>query len=155
MTRAFNDQDRRKKKMRIHLPENPAGLPKERLQQLEMVVAGSLQDGYLPCPAAWKIAKDFAVPRIAVGAVIDKLGARITDCQIGFFKVDKTPYLAPAPPEPSPELTAGLCELDAGGSLTCLAIFELARGLKTNPMRVSEAANILGLKIRNCQLGCF
>ena len=54
-----------------------------------------------------------------------------------------------------PELAAGLRELDASGRLTCSAVFELARRVKTTPLKVSEAANILGLKIRSCQLGCF
>jgi len=155
MMRDFSDKDRRKKKTRIQLPENPANLPKETLQQLETAVTASLKDGYLYCPTAWKIAKDFDVPRIAVGSVMDKLGVRITDCQIGFFKVDKTPYLGTAPQEPLPELTAGLRELDAACNLNCPTIFELARRFKTTPLKVSEAANILGLKIRGCQLGCF
>jgi hypothetical protein len=155
MTRDFNDQDKRKKKKRIQLPENPAKLPEETLRHLETTVRGSLRDGFLPCPVAWKIAKDFDVPRIAVGAVMDKLGVRITDCQIGFFKVDKTPYLDPNPQEPSPEIFAPLRELDAAGELTCQAIFNLAQRLKKAPLRISETANILGLKIRACQLGCF
>lgn len=153
--RVFNDKDYTKKSARIQLGENPANLSPETLIRLESAVNAALKSGYLPCPVGWKIAKDMAVPRIAVGAVMDKLGVRITDCQIGFFKVDKTPHLSPAPKEPSPEIAAGLRVLDAAGELTCPAIFDLASRLKTTPMRVSEAANILGLKIRGCQLGCF
>ncbi|HQL01358.1 MAG TPA: hypothetical protein PK090_11340 [Smithellaceae bacterium] len=141
--------------MRIQLPENPANLPQETLERLGAAVTASLREGYLPCPVAWRIAKDFDIPHIAVGAVMDKLGVRVTDCQIGFFKVDKTPYRALKPEEPSPELTAGLHELDAAGNLTCPTVFELARRFNTSPLKVSEAANILGLKIRACQLGCF
>ena len=155
MMRDFNEQDKQKKKMRIQMPQNPANLPKETLRQLETEVSASLRDGYLPCPVAWKIAKDLDVPRIAIGSVMDKLGVRVTDCQIGFFKMDKTPYLGNAPQEPSSKITTGLHELDAAGNLTCPTTFELARRLKTTPIKVSEAANILGLKIRDCQLGCF
>lgn len=155
MRRDFSEQDRNKKKTRIRLPENPANLTQETLGRLETAVSASLREGYLPCPVAWRIAKDFDVPRIAVGAVMDKRGVRVTDCQIGFFRVDKTPYQGNAPRQPSPELAAGLRELDASGRLTCSAVFELARRVKTTPLKVSEAANILGLKIRSCQLGCF
>ncbi len=155
MIRDFSEQDRNKKKTRIRLPENPANLTQETLGRLETAVSASLREGYLPCPVAWRIAKDFDVPRIAVGAVMDKRGVRVTDCQIGFFRVDKTPYQGNAPRQPSPELAAGLRELDASGRLTCSAVFELARRVKTTPLKVSEAANILGLKIRSCQLGCF
>ncbi len=155
MMRDFNDQDRNRKKTRIRLPENPANLPQETLGRLEAAVTASLREGYLPCPVAWRIAKDFDVPRIAVGAVMDKRGVRVTDCQIGFFRVDKTPYQGNAPRQPSPELATGLRELDASGRLTCSAVFELARQVKTTPLKAAEAANILGLKIRSCQLGCF
>ena len=129
--------------------------PPETLARLESAVSTALKDGYLPCAVGWKIAKDIAIPRIAVGAVMDKLGVRITDCQLGFFMVDSTPHVGTTPHEPSPELVSALRELDAARDLTCLAAFELARRLKTTPMRVSEAANILELKIKSCQLGCF
>jgi len=155
MNRDFNDNDRRKKKARIKLPENPANLPENILQKLEEAITQSLKDGYLSCPRAWKIARDFNIPRIAVGAAMDKLAVRVTDCQIGFFKIDKTPYEGFAPQEKSPEIIAALRDLDAKGELTCSAIFELARFFKTAPLKISEASNVLGLKIRNCQLGCF
>ena len=155
MRRDFSEQDRNKKKTRIRLPENPANLTQETLGRLGTAVSASLREGYLPCPVAWRIAKDFDVPRIAVGAVMDKRGVRVTDCQIGFFRVDKTPYQGNAPQQPSPELASGLRELDTSNHLTCSAVFELARQIKTTPLKVAEAANILGLKIRSCQLGCF
>lgn len=155
MTRDFNEQDKKKKRARIQLPDNPANLPQETLRRLEAAVTTSLREGYLPCPVAWRIAKDFNIPRIAVGAVMDKRGVRVTDCQIGFFRVDKTPYPGDAPQQPSPELAAGLRELDASDHLTCSAVFELARQVKTTPLKVAETANILRLKIRSCQLGCF
>ncbi len=153
--RDFNDKDRKKKRSRISLEENPANLSVDTLSLLESATSASLKDGYLRCPVAWKIARKLNVPKIAVGAMMDKLGARVTECQLGFFNVDKTPYTGPAPQEPSPELTSSLRELDAMDKLTCPAIFELARQFKTTPLKVSEAANILGLKIRKCQLGCF
>jgi len=153
--RGFNDKDRSKKSSRMQLGENPANLPPETLARLESAVKNALKDGFLPCSVAWKIAGDIAVPRIAVGAVADRLGIRVTDCQLGFFKVESISHAGHTPQEPSPEITNGLRELDAAHNLTCLATFELARRLKTAPMRVSEAANILGLRIGTCQLGCF
>ncbi|MDD5525686.1 MAG: hypothetical protein PHV90_10645, partial [Smithella sp.] len=153
--RDFNDKDRKKKRSRISLEENPANLSADTLSLLESATSAALKDSYLRCPVAWKIARELNVPRIAVGAMMDKLGARVTECQIGFFKVEKTPYAGTAPREPSPELASSLRELDAADKLTCSAIFEMARQFKTTPLKISEAANILGLKIRKCQLGCF
>jgi hypothetical protein len=153
--RDFNDKDRSKKSSRIQLEENPGNLTPEALARLESAVKAALKEGHLDCPAGWKIAKDMAIPKTAIGAAMDKLGARIANCQLGFFRVDKTPPPDGAPKEPSPEIAAGLRELEATGELTCLTAFELARRFKTTPMKISEAANILRLKIRNCQLGCF
>lgn len=153
--RQFNERDRSRKSSRKNLGKNPAHLSAEVIAELESAVRAVLKNGYLSCPTGWKVARDMAVPRIAVGAVMDKLGARITDCQIGFFKVDKTPYTGAAEEEPPPEIADALRELDAAGNLTCSTVFELARRLRKKPLKISEAANILGLKIRDCQLGCF
>jgi hypothetical protein len=153
--RDFNDKDRVKKSQRLKIGENPADLAPEMLALLGSAIKAALKDGYLPCPIGWRIAKDAAVPRIVLGAVMDKLGVRIANCQLGFFRVDKTLQLDTAEQKPSPEMTAALNGLDAAVNLTCSTAFELARLLKTTPMKVSEAASALGLKIRSCQLGCF
>lgn len=134
--------------------KTPANLPSETLAQLESAVKAVLKDGYLHCPVGWKIAEDMAIPRIAIGPVMDKLGVRIANCQLGFFRVDKTPP-GDESHELSQDIATGLRDLDSAGNLTCAAAFELARRLKITPMKVSKAANALGLKIRSCQLGCF
>ena len=153
--RKFEDKDRQKKKDRITLGDNPAGLDKETLDRLETAVSESLKDGRLPCPAGWKIAKDMGIPKIAVGAMMDRLGIRVTDCQIGFFKVEKTPYEGMKKENPPEEIIKELEELHRAGELKCSSIFELAGRLKTTPLKLSDAANFLGLKILGCQLGCF
>jgi hypothetical protein len=152
--RDFNDKDRKKKSSRIQLGENPANLSPETLSALETAIKSTLKEGYLSCPAAWKIAKDMTIPKIAIGPVMDKLGVRISNCQLGFFMVDKTADSGDKS-ESSPEIEAGLRELDVAGNLICQTAFELAHKFKTTPRKVSDAANVLGLKIRKCQLGCF
>jgi hypothetical protein len=153
--RDFNEVDKAKKSERIRLNENPANLPADKLAELETAVKASLKDGYLSCPVAWSIAKKAGVPRIAVGAITDKLGLRITDCQLGCFKVEKTPYDGSVPQEVEAKLATSLEELVEGNKITCVAAHELARELKVAPMAVAEAMNIKGMKIRDCQLGCF
>lgn len=152
--RDFSNKDRSKKSSRIELGENPANLTQEKLALLEPAVKAALKDGYLSCPVGWKIAKDMDVPRIAIGAIVDRLGIRVTNCQIGFFKVDKTSDSEPSR-ELSAEITEGLRELHEAGNLTCRSIFELSDRFKTAPLLVSRTATVLGFKIRNCQLGCF
>ena len=153
--RNFNDTDRKKKKDRIKLSENPVGLSPEELSKLENTVKSSLKDGYLPCPVAWSIAKNAGVPRIAVGEIADRFGIRVTDCQLGCFKVGKTPYDNTTQQAVDDVITARLDSLVVNSELTCAGVFELARQLKSTPMKIADVINARNMKIRNCQLGCF
>jgi len=153
--REFNETDKKKKRARIEIPENPAGLSPEKLAELEGSVEASLKDGYLACPVAWTLAKKSGVPRIAVGTMTDKLGFRITDCQLGCFKVDKTLYSEPPREILSPELISELERLNNEKQLTCEKTFEISAKYGQKPMVVGNEASARNMKIRNCQLGCF
>lgn len=153
--RDFNEKDKKKKSSRINLPENPANLTAEKLTELEKVIASSLKDGYMPCPLAWKIAREQDVPRIAVGAIIDKMGRRVVNCQIGCFKIEKTPFENEEIKRLESEVASEIQKLEAEKELTCAAVFEVARRFKLKPMDVSNEVNALGLKVSVCQLGCF
>ncbi len=39
--------------------------------------------------------------------------------------------------------------------LPCIKALALAKRLKVQPIEIGKAANELGIKITNCQLGCF
>ncbi len=153
--RDFNEADRTRKKRRIELPENPANLSPEGLAELEEAVRAAVKDGYIACPAAWKVAADRGVPKLAVGAMMDKLGLRFTDCQLGCFRVDKTPYDGGARPDVPDEVATRVEALEQAGELTCANVFALAKELRVKPMAAADAANVRDYKIRRCQLGCF
>ncbi len=153
--RDFNKADKVKKSARIQIPNNPDNLSKEELLRLESVVKASLTDGYLSCPVAWEIAKEANVTKIAVGDMSDRLGVRITDCQIGFFDKDKTAYDNPEHKSIDGEIITILNTLYENNQLTCAKVFELARKFKLKPITISHEAGAQGLKIIDCQLGCF
>ncbi len=153
--RDFGDADRKKKKARIQLPENPGNLSEEALARLETAVRAAAEGGYVPCPVGWRIAKDLGVSRLDVGAMVDRLGIRITDCQLGCFKVGKTPPGSEPAGPVSDEVARGIEALHGRGELTCSNVFALARDLGVRPLSVAQAANARGYKIRRCQLGCF
>jgi len=153
--RNFNEADRKKKQARIQKEENPGNLSQELLAVLDSRVKVSLKDGYLSCPMAWKIAKEFSVPKIAVGNIADKLGIRVTDCQIGCFKVDKTVTSKPMPKDVDDKVIALLEVISKNNELTCAKVFELAKQAKLTPMAIADIANHRKWKIRDCQLGCF
>jgi hypothetical protein len=121
---------------------------------LENTVKSKLKEGNLPCGTAWKIAQEAGVPRIAVGEITDRLGIRVTNCQIGCFKVYKNPH-DKAPANIDENVVQMLRELKARGELTCTAMHELAARLKMTPMALSDIANARDIKVSQCQLGCF
>ena len=153
--RSFNEADQKKKKARIQLQENPGKLSDEVISQLEDKVKASLKDGCLPCALAFKIAKDAQVPKVAVGEMTDRLSIRVTNCQIGCFKVDKTIHDNAAREDIDDGIVSKLIALQESNELTCTNVFDLALQLKSTPMAIADVANLRGLKIHNCQLGCF
>lgn len=153
--REFTDADRQKKKRRIQLPENPGNLPAEALSRLEEAVRAKAKEGLVPCPSAWRIAQEQGVSRLDVGVRIDKLGLRVSDCQLGCFQVGKTSRLGTAPEPADPELARRAEALYEQGELTCANVFALAGELEAAPRTVADAANARGYKLRQCQLGCF
>ena len=153
--RDFGEADKKKKQSRIQIPENPGSLPPEILSQLVDMVKAQLRDGNLQCATAFKIARQAKVPKIAVGDVTDRLGIRITNCQIGCFKVDKTVRDNVVQKKLVDEITPMLESLKQKDELTCVKVFELALQLKLTPMAIADVANLRNWKIHHCQLGCF
>ena len=153
--RDFNDADKKKKQTRIKIPDNPAGLTGEMHARLTNEVRGSLREDNLPCNVAFKIARDAGVPRIAVGEIADRLGIRVTNCQIGCFKVDKIIYEESTDKKIDEDILSKLEALKKNDELTCANVFELSGRLKLPPMAVANVANARNLKVRQCQLGCF
>jgi hypothetical protein len=87
--------------------------------------------------------------------MIDKLGLHVTECQLGFFAVDKTPYVGSATEPIGEEVAHRVETLREKGELTCSNAFALARELNVKPMSVADATNVRGYKLRQCQLCCF
>ena len=153
--RDFNEVDRKRRTQGFGYPENSGNLDKEMVSQLEDTVKASLKDGYLPCPVTWKIAKETNVPKITIGEITDRLGIRITNCQIGCFKIEKTPYDNSVHKNIDGEIITMLETLKENNQLTCAKVFDLARQFKLKPMVIANEANVRDLKIHGCQLGCF
>jgi len=53
--------------------------------ELEEKITSSPVNAQLPCPVAFKIAKELKVSPREVGETTDKLGVKISSCQLGCF----------------------------------------------------------------------
>ena len=54
-------------------------------QELVDKIKASLVNGKLPCPVAFKIAKELSVSTKDVGEACNKLDLKISSCQLGCF----------------------------------------------------------------------
>ena len=53
--------------------------------ELEKALRKNLQDGKLPCLAAWRIADEFKLAKTAITAACEAADIKITPCQLGAF----------------------------------------------------------------------
>ncbi len=58
----------------------------ERDERIERRVREVAEDDKLPCAVAFKVAEEFKISRLAVGEAADRVGVRISRCQLGCFK---------------------------------------------------------------------
>lgn len=58
----------------------------ERVEEgIETEIKNKLENGRLPCKAAWEIADKKELPRKYIGGVCERLGIKISSCQLGAF----------------------------------------------------------------------
>lgn len=122
---------------------------------LESEVIAALVDGYLPCSIAFEVAREQKVALKAVGDMADELGIRITNCQLGFFEVEKAAPYEPGDEAINETVAEGIKGRLVDGYLPCAVAFKLERELGSSLKEISDLANRLKIKIANCQLGCF
>lgn len=122
--------------------------------------AAQAAGGRLPCPRAFLIARRLGVTPAQVGAAADAAGISISNCQLGLFgygsKAEGKHKIVQAM-NPVPEALAGRLTAagDAQGRITCAAVWEVARRSRVSRLTAASAAEGLGLRIVDCQLGCF
>ncbi len=69
-----------------YAPEKKIVKPADTIDpEMEAAVRAGLENGYLPCAAAWKIAEQFNVRKMAVSAACEALSIKIKPCQLGAF----------------------------------------------------------------------
>ncbi len=111
----------------------------------------------LPCVAAFAIAEELGLPLAQVIDAINGADVRIIHCQLGLFGYqtfgDKR-FVAPLSRVPD-RLATALREGAADGTLPCASAWRIAEREGLPRPVVGSAAEVLGIRIARCQLGCF
>ena len=120
-------------------------------------IASRLEDGRLPCAAAWDAADHLGVQPLTIGRTADRLQVRLSACQLGFFgparNGDDTGAAEPAVPEAFTE--ALLATQREGREMSCARLWREADRFGV-PRRVAGGiTDRLGIKVRACDLGAF
>jgi hypothetical protein len=130
------------------------------MESIAEAVRGALVKGELPCASAFVIAERLGVEPLRVGQVADALGVRLSKCQLGLFgygpkaegKHRRVAAMQNVPHDVAEAMNAALGEDDR---LTCVAAWHISDQLGVPKQRVSDAAEGLGVRIGDCQLGAF
>jgi len=116
-------------------------------------------DGRLPCPTAFKIARELGVEPIEVGEAATALDYSVSRCQLGLFghgpKEEGKGRVVESGMEVSEELAARVRDGLVDGSLPCSAAWQIASEFKLTRLDLGNAAETLGTHISPCQLGFF
>ncbi len=69
-----------------YMPEKKRVAPAKHVDAtLEQAISEALQEGRLPCKAAWKIAEGLGVSKMSVSAACEALKIKVSACQLGAF----------------------------------------------------------------------
>lgn len=122
---------------------------------IEAAVRQKAENGKVACAIAHAMAAEFRVAPSEIGKTTDLLEYRIVRCQLGLFGYSPEKKTVKAAQEVSEELRDLLQRSAANGRISCLSCWDIARGLGLGRMDVSAACELLGIRIKPCQLGAF
>ena len=128
-------------------------------EQLRQAILDHLDEGRLTCQQAHAIAHQLGMEPLAVGLAADDAGVRVSRCQLGLFGYGPKAEGRHKIVHPMDDVPQRLCAqlLAAAGSegISCAALWEVADELGITRLEASSAAEALGLRVSDCQLGCF
>ena len=130
------------------------------MENMAQAIREHLVDEQLPCAAAFAIAESEGLGPLEVGEEADRLGVRLSRCQLGLFgygpKAEGRHRRIKPMQDVPPELAAAIqSSLGKDGKLTCADAWRIAEQLGIAKQTVANAIEGLGLRIMRCQLGAF
>lgn len=113
------------------------------------------KDNAISCAAAHKAAAYLKIQPETVGLQIDLAEIQVTHCQVGLFGYPDTGKKFDMGFNVDPELEKKITETAVDGRMSCADAWELAKTFKLKKLDIGSACEILGIKIKPCQLGTF
>ena len=124
-------------------------------ESITAAVREQAQDGKLRCAAAFRIAEELGVAPLVVGQAATALNVRLTRCQLGLFGYGEQKSITEPAEEVPLELELAIREGLMVGRLPCAVAWAIAARFEMPKPHVANAAEGLGVRIGQCQLGAF
>ena len=123
--------------------------------RIATAVREQAQDETLRCVAAFRIAEDLGVAPLVVGQAAGDLSVRLMRCRLGLFGHGERKSVVEPAEEVAPELEQAIREGLVLGRLPCAVAWAIAARFGMPKLHVANAAEGLGVRIGQCQLGAF
>lgn len=123
--------------------------------QVKSAVQDRATGDKLRCAAAFRIAEELGVSPAMVGKAADDLDVRLERCQLGLFGYGESKSVVTPAEKVSPELERTIREGLILDRLPCAVAWAIASRFGMPKLEVANAAEKLGVRIWECQLGAF
>jgi hypothetical protein len=109
----------------------------------------------ISCFRAFKIAAHLNVKPMEVGRTADLMNIQLVKCQLGLFGYQPGNRIVKAEKTSNRALHDAVTESSENNRLTCEKAWQIADQLNISKLKVSNACQAKGIKIKSCQLGAF
>jgi len=109
----------------------------------------------IPCARAFEIAGHLKVKPQDVGLTADLMNIKVVKCQLGLFGYKPQNKIVSAEAASDPSLQDAVTEASENNRLACEKAWQIADRLNVGKLKVGNASQANGFKIKRCQLGAF
>lgn len=109
----------------------------------------------LACVEAFRAAEELGVAPLKIGQALDQIETRIERCQLGLFGYGEHKSIVKPAEEVASELERAIHQGLVLGRLPCAVAWAIAARFGIPKLHVANAAEKLGIRISQCQLGAF
>ena len=124
-------------------------------QEIIDAVLERARDRRISCGAAFRIAEELSVSPLKVGETADAIGIRLYHCQMGLFGYNGEERIVQPADQVSADLEQAIREGLVVGRLPCAVAWAVANRFGLRKTDVANAAEKLGIRVGQCQLGAF
>lgn len=124
-------------------------------EKLVAAIRERVGEGSLHCAWAFRIAEELGLDPLDVGRAADGVNVRLSHCQLGLFGYGERKRIVKPADEVAPDLEQAIRNGVVAGRLGCADAWEIAARFGMAKLELANAAEKLGVRIGNCQLGAF